>query len=301
MAQQEAVAPTAATAPAAARRARAGALRRLWRGQALLYLTIGVFLVLTFAPVAVMALLSFRDNAQIFTNFWGLPDPWLFSNYADAIGATIHYLVNSVGDTLAAVAITVVFSSLGGYVFARHRFPGKEALYVLILGLLMVPYVIQLVPAFVLTHQLGIWNTPLALILPWAAGGQVLGIFLCRTFIASLPEELFEAARIDGAGDLQLWFRVAIPLSWPILTTVAILSMVADYNDFIWPLLVINDDNLQVVTVGLTQLDNATGSRMVNYGPDMAAYVVASVPLLIAFLFGMRHFVQGITSGAIKA
>jgi ABC-type glycerol-3-phosphate transport system permease component len=272
---------------------------RKWAVQGALYLTLVVFLVLTFVPLAIMVTMSFRNNGQIYANFWGLPDPWLFSNYVQGFTSVIHYAVNSVADALVSVALIVVLSSLSGYVFARHRFPGKEVLYLLILGLLMIPGILTLIPAFVLTHQLGIWNTPLALILPWTAGGQVLGIFLCRSFVASLPEELFEAGRIDGAGEFQLWYKVAVPLSWPILMTIAILSMVGNYNDFIWPLLVISSDSLQVISVGLTQFTTAYG--VTDYGPQMAAYVVASVPLLIVFLFGMKYFIQGITSGAIKA
>ena len=274
-------------------------LRPLQLTQLGLLAGLGVMLLLVFFPIVYLLVFSFKNNAQIYANFWGLPDPWLFSNYVQGFISVIHYAVNSIADSLASVALIVVLSSLSGYVFARHRFPGKEVLYLLILGLLMIPGILTLIPAFVLTHQLGIWNTPLALILPWTAGGQVLGIFLCRSFIASLPEELFEAGRIDGAGEFQLWYKVAVPLSWPILMTIAILSMVGNYNDFIWPLLVISSDSLQVISVGLTQFTTAHG--VTDYGPQMAAYVVASVPLLIVFLFGMKYFIQGITSGAIKA
>jgi len=110
---------------------------------------------------------------------------------------------------------------------------------------------------------------------------------------------MFEAGRIDGASEFQLWYKVAVPLSWPILMTIAILSMLNNYNDFIWPLLVIDSDSLQVISVGLTQFTTAQG--ITDYGPQMAAYVVASVPLLIVFLFGMKYFIRGMTSGAIKA
>jgi ABC-type glycerol-3-phosphate transport system permease component len=296
MSQQKLMTMAAQTTVSAGRRVVQG---RKWAVQGALYLTLVVFLVLTFVPLAIMVTMSFRNNGQIYANFWGLPDPWLFSNYVQGFSSVIHYAVNSIADSLASVALIVVLSSLSGYVFARHRFPGKEVLYLLILGLLMIPGILTLIPAFVLTHQLGIWNTPLALILPWTAGGQVLGIFLCRSFIAGLPEELFEAGRIDGAGEVQLWYKVAVPLSWPILMTIAILSMVNNYNDFIWPLLVISSDSLQVISVGLTQFTTAHG--VTDYGPQMAAYVVASIPLLIVFLVGMKYFIQGITSGAIKA
>jgi ABC-type glycerol-3-phosphate transport system permease component len=296
MSQQKLMTRAARDTTAASQRVAQG---RKWAVQGALYLTLVVFLVLAFVPLAIMVTMSFRNNGQIYANFWGLPDPWLFSNYVQGFSSVIHYAVNSVADSLVSVVLIVVLSSLSGYVFARHRFPGKEVLYLLILGLLMIPGILTLIPAFVLTHQLGIWNTPLALILPWTAGGQVLGIFLCRSFIASLPEELFEAGRIDGAGEFQLWYKVAVPLSWPILMTIAILSMLNNYNDFIWPLLVISSDSLQVISVGLTQFTTAHG--VTDYGPQMAAYVVASVPLLIVFLFGMKYFIQGITSGAIKA
>lgn len=293
MAQQELVSPAAR--PAAIPRERAARSA----GQAALYAVVLAFLALTFVPLVIMVFMSFRNNGQIFSNFWGLPDPWQFDNYTQGFLSIIRYALNSVVDSLVSVVIVVVLASLSGYVFARHRFPGSEILYLLILGLLMIPGVLTLIPQFVLVHQLGIWNTPLALILPWTAGGQVLGIFLCRSFIAGLPEELFEAGRIDGASEFALWWRVAVPLSWPILMTVAILHMVSTYNDFIWPLLAISDDTWQVVSVGLTQFTSSHG--VTDYGPQMAAYVIASMPLLIVFMFGMKYFIQGITSGALKA
>ncbi len=293
MAQQELV--------AAGAQAAIHSRRQTGRGvrQGALYLVVLAFLVVTFVPLVIMALMSFRNNGQIFSHFWALPDPWQLNNYTQGFTSIIRYAINSVVDSLASVILVVALSSLSGYVFARHRFPGKELFYLLILGLLMIPSVLTLIPQFVLVHQLGIWNTPLALILPWTAGGQVLGIFLCRSFIAGLPGELFEAGRIDGASEFGLWWRVAVPLSWPILMTVAILHMVNTYNDFIWPLLAISDDTWQVVSVGLTEFTSSHG--VTDYGPQMAAYVIASVPLMIMFLFGMKYFVQGITSGAIKA
>jgi ABC-type glycerol-3-phosphate transport system permease component len=272
---------------------------RVWLGQAGLYLVVGAFVLLTFVPLVIMLTMSVRNNGQIYSNFWGLPDPWLPGNYADSYHKILHYAVNTTLDALAAVVLTVLLSSLSGYVFARQRFPGKEVFFILILGLLAIPGILTLTPTFVLVHQIGLANTPYALILPWAAGGQVLGIFLCRGFIAGLPQELFEAARIDGATEWQLWYRLAVPLCWPILMTVAILTMVADYNDFVWPLLIIGDDSKQVISVGLYQFTGSHG--ITDYGPLMAACAISAVPLLVLFLFGMKYFIAGITSGAVKA
>jgi multiple sugar transport system permease protein len=209
------------------------------------------------------------------------------------------YIFNSLLFGTVSVAAVVVLSSLAGYVFARLRFPGKEFLYVLILTLMMIPGVLTLIPAFVLVRQLGLIDTPWALILPWTAGGQVFGILLCRSFFGTLPQELFEAGRIDGATELQLYSRVALPLSWPILVTLAIMHFVSVYNDFTWPLVTITDPAKQVVGVGLRQFVNQFG--VVDIGAQMAGYTVSVIPLLILFTFGMKYYIQGVTAGALKA
>jgi ABC-type glycerol-3-phosphate transport system permease component len=245
-----------------------------------------------------MIFLSLKDNGQIYGRFWSLPDPVRWENYRDGWVTMRRYIFNSLWYSMVSVVIVVFLSSISGYVFARHKFPGKEAIYVIILALLMIPGILTLIPAFVLVKQLGLFNTPWALILPWSAGGQVFGILLCRTYFATLPQELFDAAKVDGASELEQYFRIALPLSWPILVTLAIMHLVGSYNDFIWPLLTISDQNIQVVTVGLTQFRDEFGT--VTWGPRMAAYAVSSLPLVILFAFGMRYYVRGLTSGAVK-
>jgi ABC-type glycerol-3-phosphate transport system permease component len=245
-----------------------------------------------------MIFLSLKDNGQIFGRFWSLPDPVRWENYATGWRGMRRYIFNSLWYSMASVVLVVFLSSLSGYVFARHRFPGKELIYIVILALLMVPGILTLIPAFVLVGQLGLLNTPWALILPWTAGGQIFGILLCRSFFATLPQDLFDAAKVDGASEFEQYFRIALPLSWPILVTLAIMHLVGSYNDFIWPLLTITDENIQVVTVGLTRFQGEFGT--VAYGPQMAAYAVASIPLVILFAFGMRYYVSGLTSGAVK-
>jgi len=293
---------TGETIPPAAVRAgtRARAHDR-YRGigwQILLILTLSIVLVLSFVTIALMIFLSLKDNGQIYGRFWSLPDPARWENYRDGWLTMRRYIFNSLLYSLVSVVGVVFLSSLSGYVFARHRFPGKEFLYVVILALLMVPGVLTLIPAFVLVRNLGLINTPWALILPWTAGGQIFGILLCRSFFATLPQELFDAAKVDGASEFEQYIRIALPLSWPILVTLAIMHLVGSYNDFIWPLLAISDQDIQVVTVGLTQFRNEFGT--VNWGPRMAAYAVSSVPLVILFAFGMRFYVRGLTSGAVK-
>ena len=269
-----------------------------WVGQSALILILTVILALSFLTIALMIFLSLKDNGQIYGRFWSLPDPARWENYRDGWVTMRRYIFNSLWYSMVSVVIVVFLSSISGYVFARHRFPGKEAIYVVILALLMIPGILTLIPAFVLVKQLGLFNTPWALILPWSAGGQVFGILLCRTYFATLPQELFDAAKVDGASELEQYFWIALPLSWPILVTLAIMHLVGSYNDFIWPLLTISDQNIQVVTVGLTQFRDEFGT--VTWGPRMAAYAVSSLPLVILFAFGMRYYVRGLTSGAVK-
>lgn len=276
-----------------------GSRRREAFDQAVILSALVALLLLTLVPVVLMVFLSLKDNGQIYGRFWALPNPVRWENYRQGFQAMWSYIRNSLIYSATSVLCVVFLASLAGYVFARHRFPFKETLYLAILALLMIPGVLTLIPSFVLVYQLGLVNTPWVLILPWSSGGQVFGILLCRTFFATLPEELFDSGRIDGASEFQLYLRIAVPLSWPILVTVAIMHLIGTYNDFIWPLLTLSSPELQVVSVGLTQFTSQYG--ITDWGPRMAAYAVSTIPLIMLFAVGMRYFVRGVTSGAIKA
>jgi multiple sugar transport system permease protein len=264
----------------------------------LLWAAIIIFLVLTFFPIVYLLIMSFKSYGQIIDSFWALPQPWLFGNYSHAWTVISPYLVNTITLVVASTVVTVVCSSLGSYAFARHNFPGKQIFYFSLLGLMMIPSSLTLVPRYVLVKDMGLLDTPWVLILPWAAQSMAFGVLLCRGFFASLPEELFEAGRMDGASEWQLYRHLAVPLSFPILVTLAVVNAFDHYNDYIWPLLTISTKAHQVVSVGLTEFDSFD---MIEFGPKFAAYVIASLPLAAMFLFGMRYFIRGMTAGALKA
>lgn len=264
-----------------------------------LLVALGLILALVFAPIVYLAVFSFKNNAQIYAAFWGLPNPWIWRNYVDGWTAIQRFVLNSIALSLASTALTVTTSGLAAYAFARHRFPGKEPLYYSFLGLMMIPAALTLIPRYLLVKNMGIVDTPWVLILPWAAGDQAFGILLCRAFFATISEELFEAARIDGASELTVFMRIAVPLSLPILVTLGIVHTFRSYNDYIWPLITINSSSLQVVTVALTQFN--AGYGIINYGPRFAGYLLAALPLLLMFMLGMRSFIRGMTAGALKA
>ncbi len=271
-----------------------------------------LILALSLVPVTMMLVLSLKSNAQIFTHFWQLPSPPRWDFYSQAYDALIGYILNTAFVAATTVVGVLALSSLSGYTFARHRFPGRELLYYGILSLLMIPGILTLIPTFMLVKSMQIpafellgreWgpfalmNTRWALILPYIAGGQVFGILLCRGFFQSLPEQLFEAARLDGASEWDIYRRIAMPLSGPVLATIGIMTALGAYNDYIWPLVAISDNSLQTFSVGVTKF---AGEFNLDYGPTLAGYVIGSVPLLVLFAFGMRYFIQGITSGSLK-
>jgi multiple sugar transport system permease protein/raffinose/stachyose/melibiose transport system permease protein len=265
-----------------------------------LHLVLGIVAILTFYPFVFLVITSFKSSPQFIHDFWGIAWPPNFANYRDAWSRIAVYLFNSIVVSGISMVGVLIIASISGFVFARFHFPGRELLFFAILGLLMIPGVLTLVPAFLLVKNMGLLNTYWALILPYIAGGQIFAIFILRSFIASLPEELFEAARLDGASTWQAFRLIAIPLSKPILVTIAIMNILGTWNDYIWPLVTTPDGKLWTVSVGIVTFSNSFRG-LENWGPMFAGYVIASIPLTILFAFTMRYFIAGLTSGAIKA
>ncbi|MFC5406259.1 carbohydrate ABC transporter permease [Cohnella soli] len=266
--------------------------------QLLLYALLAVTLFLTLAPIFYMLFSSLKSNSQIIGNFWSLPSPAEWGNYGEAFRGIARYMLNTILYALAGSGLVILLSSLSGYAFAKRKFPGKEFLFLLMLTLMMIPGILTLIPSYVLYSRLGLTDTPWVIIIAHAAAGQIMGTFLCRTFIAGIPSELFESARMDGASETVVYFRMVMPLSAPIISTVFIMQSVAIYNDYIWPLLTISDNRLQMLGVGLTLFTNQFGIS--DMGLQSAAYAISSVPLILVFMFGMKYFIQGVTSGALK-
>lgn len=261
-------------------------------------LLLAVLVFLTLVPILFMLFSSLKSNAQILGNFWGMPSPARWGNYGEAFSSIWRYIVNTVGYAVAGSVCVMLLSAVSGYLFAKKSFPGKELLFMLMLAMMMVPGILTLIPSYVLYENLGLTNTPWVIILSCAAGGQVFGTFLCRTFMAGLPSELFEAARIDGATEIRVFLQVVIPLSLPIMATLFIMQSVGVYNDYVWPLLTIQSSSLQVISVGLTVFTKQFG--ITDMGTQFAAYAISSVPLLLIFSFGMKYYIQGMTQGALK-
>ena len=206
---------------------------------------------------------------------------------------------NSLFIVLLTVTGVLLLGSTTAYIFSRHRFPGHKLLFLLILSVLMIPGVLTLVPAYLIVKSLGLLDSYWVMVLPYVSGGQIMAIFLFKGFFDGLPEDLFESARLDGAGHAAIYLNIVLPLSKPIMSVVAILTSMGAWNNFLWPFITVGDDAYLPITAGLYKMSQS--ALAANVSTMLAGYVVASIPLLLLFVFATKPFVQGVTSGAFKA
>ena len=269
-----------------------------------LYLTLIGTSLLMVGPFYWALATSFKPSADVFASppKW-IPNPWTLDNYRDVFTLLPfpRYLLNSVIVTSAIVGLNVVFDTGAAYAFAKLRFPGRDALFFLLLITLMVPFQVNLIPLYrimVALHKidphLGV-DTYSAMILPGMI--QVFGIFLMRQFMRSIPDEILESARVDGASELKILRRIVVPLAAPGMATLAIFTFLGAWNDFLWPLLVTNSDQIRTLPVGLALLAR---KNTVNWGDTMAGTALAAGPMILVFLFLQRRFIEGLTAGSLK-
>lgn len=247
-----------------------------------------------------MVLTAAKDPAQIFAKFWHLPDPVRWQNFVLGFKVTAKYILNSVIVSSTVCFLTIVIGSICAYGFSLYHFRGKKILFFLIICLLMVPGILTLVPTFLVVRDLNLINTYWGMILPQLSISLVFPIFLFRTFFEEIPHELFESAQLDGASDKHIIFWIIFPLSAPVISTVAVLNLLATWNNYIWPLLVVNSEQLRTIPLGLAFLE-IEQNLVFSPGKMMAAYTMASLPMLICFLAAMKTFLRGLSAGAIKA
>ena len=266
------------------------AWRRDWPLRAILT----VLALVTYVPFVFTVINSFKINQQFFSEFWLPTLPLHPENYARAWPAMIKAILNSFSYSIPTLVLTLLISGLAGYAFARYRFPGRQALFFAILALIMIPGILLVIPMFSIIISLDWGDTLQGVVLPWTSVEIVVGIFLMRTFFETLPQEYFEAARLDGANELTLLIRIAVPLAIPAFSTLAILNLLFTWNDIIWPLVAIFDTERFPVSIGVLSFSGQYGTE---YGITFASYVIASLPLIIIFAFTSRRFMDGLSGG----
>jgi len=271
------------------------------------YLFYGIAIVTSavmIGPLYWMVATSFKVPSGVFAAppQW-IPSPWTLGNYRDVFTLLpfARYFLNSVVVTGAIVVLNVVFDLAAAYAFAKLRFPGRDFLFFTLLITLMVPFQVNLIPLFrimVSLHQispvLGV-NTYFGLIAPSAI--QVFGIFLLRQFIRSIPDAILDCARVDGASEFAILRSIVFPLAVPGLATLAIFTFLGAWNDFLWPLLITQTDQMRTLPVGLALLARR---QEINWGDTMAGTAITALPMIAVFLVLQRRFIEGLTQGAIK-
>ena len=264
-----------------------------------LYAVMGAGLFLVVVPFLWMLVSSFKPEQEVRAvppTWW--PETVTLENYRvlfDKLDFPTYFL----NSAIVAIAVTLgnlLFCSMLGYALAKLSFPGKKALFTIVLGTLMVPGVVTFVPLFVLTTKMGLSNSLIGMILPFLAAP--FGVFLMRQYISALPDELIQAARIDGAGELRIFASVILPLCGPALATLGILTFLGSWNNFLWPLVVAQTEDKYTLPVALALY--AVGQNATQYGLLLAGSVVVVIPVLALFLLLQRHIMQGIAMTGIK-
>lgn len=263
------------------------------------YVVLGLGLVVVTSPFIWMALSSLKGEGEIrrVPPTW-LPEAPTLDNFRELFDRLDfpQFFTNS---TLVAAVVTVgnlVFCSMLGYVLAKSDFAGKKLLFRVVLGTLMIPGMVTLVPLFVLIANMGLVNTYAGLILPFLAAP--FGVFLMRQFFLGIPDELIDAARVDGASEARIFVQVVMPLAKPALATLAILTFLGSWNNFLWPLVVATTEDKYTLPVALALY--STGQNQTDYGLLLAGAVVVVVPVLVVYLALQRYFVQGVAMTGIK-
>ena len=285
--------------------------KKIKRGLTLLFLF--VLCLIFLIPLFLMILTSLKSMPEIMASqFVWKPEQWLFSNYREAMekGDWFVYFKNTFLVTVITVAISLVLNSMAGYGFARIPFRGRNTLFFFALTGMMVPQQITMFPVFINLKNFplvggndilghggsGMINTYAGLILPYIAGA--FGVFLCRQFYMNFPVSLDDAAKIDGCSRFMAYFRIYLPLSKPILATLAVLKASQTWNDYLWPLIMVNKD--ETMTVQLAVVAKFTTEYSIQWNLLMAATALIILPLLVLFVFTQKYFVEGIVTTGMK-
>jgi multiple sugar transport system permease protein len=277
------------------KRRRGGVARWVFFGLALVLAAVFAF------PLWFMVTSAFKAESEIMA----VPVHWLphdfqgLQQFRDAASeAPIgRYLFNSMLLSLIQVAVTVFFGALAGFGFAKYRLPFRRLLFFFVIATMMIPFQILVIPLFMEVHAFGWENSYVGLIVPGMM--NAFGVFMMRQYAADLPNELLEAARVDGAGEFYMFLRIVLPLLVPAMTSLGILVFIWSWGAFLWPLVIVQDRGLQVLAVGLTDFSQSY-SRPPEWAAAMAASTIATLPIAVLFAFCQKYFIKGLTAAAVK-
>jgi multiple sugar transport system permease protein len=272
-------------------------VKKIW-----IYLIMALAAVVFVFPLLWALVSSLKPEAQIVT----YPPKWIpehatLLNYLHVLQQYpyLSWMYNSLIMTVGSTVFVLALTTLAAYAFGRLHFKGKRWIFSIVLSMLLIPIQAYIVPLYLLVSKLGLLNTYASIIL--VAGANVTSVYILTSFFRAIPKELEEAARIDGCQDFGIFARIMLPLSMPAVSTVTILTFIANWNNFLWPLIAIRDNALKPLPVGIAQfMGGANSTAQFQYGPSLAAACMAIIPSVIVFLALQRYFVEGIANTGIK-
>ncbi len=263
------------------------------------YLILGLAAVLFIFPLYWMITGSVKTP----TGIWASPPEWIprqavWDNFVHLFTTKpAHYWIfNSVFTSVVTVCFVLIFSAMAGYAYAKKTFPGSRLLFAIVIGTMMMPHQVTLVPLYLLVRDMDLLDSYLGVILPAVA--YPFGVFLMRQFIISIPDEIIEAAKMDGAGELRLFGTIVFPLVMPALGALAIFAFMYVWNDYLWQLIVLQSNKMLTLPLGVSTM--AYDELTINYGYAMAGATLAAVPMIVFFMSLQKSFIKGITMGSVK-
>jgi multiple sugar transport system permease protein len=248
-----------------------------------------------------MPISSFKTTEEIFLPATFLPKSLDGGNYARLFSSWpfSRWIVNSLIVALFTTLLALMITSLAGYAFAKFRFKGRGKLFAVLLSSTMIPFPILVVPLFVVTSRLGMTNSLISLMLPFIA--PPIGIFLMNQYASYVPNALLDSAKIDGAGDLRIFFQIALPIMVPALASLGIITFINSWNNFLWPLIAIRQELSMTLPIGMANmLTGVSAGSAPPYGPAMAASTLVCIPTVAIFLAVQKYYIRGLTAGAVK-
>ena len=272
--------------------------RKMTPGMAIACFFLLIYFLLIAYPIFWLIMNSLKTYKEIYKNIWAMPQVPQWMNYVNAWNRGVsRYFLNSVLVTGATIVLTIFSAALGSYSLARFRFRGNQLVFMLCMGGMMLSPQVTLIPLYQIIRFLRIKNTYLAMIIPYSAYRIPMMIMLIRSFFLTIPKEMEESACLDGCSDFQIFVRIFLPMSKPILLTCCILIAYYAWNEFLFAMIFVDSESLKTIPTGLMNLRDALQT---DWGTLLAGMTISALPLIILFFCMQKHFIRGMTAGAVK-
>lgn len=270
-------------------------------GKISLNIVVAILGLIALVPYYFMLSSSIKTTAEIMTwppLFWSKNPNWVNISHLFSGWPADTWIMNSIIVAVSVTLLTIFFCTLAGYAFAKYNFKGKKSLFLFMIATSMIPFPIIMIPLYIIIGRMGMMDSLPGLIVPFVA--PAIGIFMMRQFISTVPDELIQAARADGAGEFRIFWQIVVPLVWPGISTLAIITFVQSWGSYLWPLIILRHELNYTITLGMTEIFALNIGQEPQYGEAMAFAFITSLPVIIIFAFVQKYYIAGLTAGAVK-